>query len=92
MLYLCNNIKRPFSHRQLRLLSLPFKEDLITLEEPDPISTNLSHSEACLSAHVSPEQEQTGYLADEGKLCPAPTIRKHDFSLMHTYYMGMASS
>jgi len=74
---MCKNIKRPFSRRQLRLLSLPFKVILLALAEPDPILTNLSHSEACLSAHVSPEQEQTGFLGDEGKLYPAPRIRKH---------------
>jgi len=66
--------------------------NLLTLEEPDPILTNLSHSEACLSAHVSPEQEQTGFLGDEGKLYPAPRIRKHALSLMHTYYIGIANS
>ena len=71
---------------------MPFKDNLITLEEPNPVLTNLSHSEACLSAHVSPEQEQTEFLGDEGKLCPAPRIRKHALSLMLTYYMGIASS
>ena len=39
----------------------------------DASMTNLSHAKDCQFAHGSPEQEQTGFPGDEGRLYPART-------------------
>ena len=43
--------------------------------------TNPSQSKAYLFAHGSPEQEQTEFPGDEGKLYPATTKTKHSYML-----------